>query len=161
MIRPTIDDVAQMAGVSKSIVSRVLSGNAIYMREETRLRVEKAIIDLQYRPSSVARSLVSNRTHTVGLLISDVSNPFYPEVIHGVENVALASAAVWSPLCEKMRRQRSPTTYAGPIRRPAAWSRWSILCALRMGRGEFFPCRRGGWWVVSSYRIKQIEKRGR
>jgi LacI family transcriptional regulator len=90
MLRPTIDDVAQMAGVSKSTVSRVLSGNTIYMREGTRLRVEKAIVDLQYRPSSVARSLISNRTHTVGLLISDVGNPFYPEVIHGVENVALA-----------------------------------------------------------------------
>lgn len=60
------------------------------MRKGTRARVEKAIVDLQYRPSRVARSLVSNRTHTVGLLISDVSNPFYPEVIHGVENVALA-----------------------------------------------------------------------
>jgi LacI family transcriptional regulator len=89
MLRPTIDDVARIAGVSKSTVSRVLSGNTNHMRDETRQRVEKVIGDLQYRPSSVARSLTSNRTYTVGLLISDVSNPFYPEVIHGVEDVAL------------------------------------------------------------------------
>lgn len=88
MSRPTIADVAQQAGVSKATVSRVLSGRAEYMREETRLRVEKAIELLEYRPSSVARSLTSKRTYTTGILISDVGNPFYPEVIHGVENVA-------------------------------------------------------------------------
>lgn len=89
-MRPTIADVARLAGVSKSSVSRVLSGNTSYMSEVTRLRVETAIHDLQYRPNMIARSLISNRTRTVGLLISDVSNPFYPEVIHGVEDVAVA-----------------------------------------------------------------------
>ncbi|MFC1961329.1 LacI family DNA-binding transcriptional regulator [Chloroflexota bacterium] len=86
--RPTIDDVAQAAGVSKATVSRVLNGNDHYMRDATRQRVEQAITDLQYRPSSVARSLTSRRTYTVGLLLSDVSNPFYPDVIHGVEDAA-------------------------------------------------------------------------
>ena len=68
--------------------SRVLSGRAEYMRDETRQRVEQAIERLNYRPSSVARSLTSKRTHTAGILISDVGNPFYPEVIHGVEDTA-------------------------------------------------------------------------
>ena len=88
MARPTIADVAQQAGVSKATVSRVLSGRAEYMRESTRQRVEQAIELLNYRPSSVARSLTSKRTHTAGILISDVGNPFYPEVIHGLEDVA-------------------------------------------------------------------------
>ena len=89
--RPTIADVARVAGVSKSTVSRVLNDRTQYMREGTRQRVLQAMDELGYRPSAVARSLVSKRTHTVGLLISDVGNPFYPEVIHGVEDVALAA----------------------------------------------------------------------
>lgn len=90
MSRPTIADVAQAAGVSKSTVSRVLSGNVDYMRPQTRARVEQAIAELGYRPSRVARSLTSKRTYTAALLVSDVGNPFYPEVIHGVEDLALS-----------------------------------------------------------------------
>jgi LacI family transcriptional regulator len=91
MTRPTIADVARLAGVSKSTVSRVLNENMHYMRPETRERVALAISTLGYNPSSVARSLTSKRTHAVGLLVSDVSNPFYPDVIHGVEDVALSN----------------------------------------------------------------------
>lgn len=87
--RPTIDDVAKAAGVSKATVSRVINGYDRHIRAATRQRVEQAIADLAYRPSSVARSLTSRRTFTVGLLLSDVSNPFYPDVIHGVEDIAL------------------------------------------------------------------------
>lgn len=90
MPRPTIADVARTAKVSKSTVSRVLSGKPDYMREATRSRVEHAISKLNYRPSSVARSLVSKQTHTMGLVISDVANPFYADVIHGAEDVAIA-----------------------------------------------------------------------
>ncbi len=89
MSRPTIVDVAKVAGVSKATVSRVLSGNAEYMRPQTRERVLTAIEQLNYRPSNVARSLTSKRTYTAGILVSDVGNPFYPEVIYGVEDVAL------------------------------------------------------------------------
>lgn len=91
MSRPTIVDVAEIAGVSKATVSRVLSGNAEYMRAETRERVLAAIKELDYRPSSVARSLTSKRTQTAGILVSDIGNPFYPEVIRGVEDVALTN----------------------------------------------------------------------
>jgi len=89
MSRPTIVDVAKTAGVSKATVSRVMSGNAEYMRPATRDRVLAAIEQLDYRPSSVARSLTSKRTFAAGILVSDVGNPFYPEVIRGVEDVAL------------------------------------------------------------------------
>lgn len=90
MNRITIKDVANLAGVSKTTVSHVLNQTR-FVQEETRQRVLKAIEELGYRPSSIARSLVSKRTKTIGLLISDVGNPFYPDVILGVEEVALAN----------------------------------------------------------------------
>ncbi len=88
---PTIDDVAAAAGVSKATVSRVLSGHFAHIRPETRERVEAAIQALGYRPSAVARSLSSRRTFTVGMLVSDVANPFYGDVIHGVEDQAIGA----------------------------------------------------------------------
>lgn len=88
MSRTTIADVAKVAGVSKATVSRVLSGNYEYMKPQTRESVEEAIEILGYRPSSVARSLTSKRTNTTAILVSDVGNPFYADVIHGVEDVA-------------------------------------------------------------------------
>ena len=91
MTTPTIEDVAAAAGVSKATVSRVLSGTFAHIRPETRRRVEEAIASLNYRPSAVARSLTSHRTFTVGMLVSDVANPFYGDVIHGVEDEAIAA----------------------------------------------------------------------
>ena len=88
MSRTTIADVARVAGVSKATVSRVLSGNYEYMKPDTRNSVQEAIEKLGYRPSSVARSLTSNRTNTAAILVSDVGNPFYADVIHGVEDEA-------------------------------------------------------------------------
>lgn len=91
MTIPTIEDVAAAAGVSKATVSRVLSGTFTHIRPATRKRVEDAIKALNYRPSAVARSLSSHRTYTVGMLVSDVANPFYGDVIHGVEDEAIAA----------------------------------------------------------------------
>jgi len=88
MARITIADVAKMAGVSKATVSRVMNGNYGYIKDDTREKVLDAISKLGYRPSSVARSLTSKRTQTAGILVSDVGNPFYANVIHGVENIA-------------------------------------------------------------------------
>lgn len=90
MARVTIADVARTAGVSKATVSRVLSGHHQYLKAATRERVEHAISELEYRPSSVARSLTSKRTHTVGVLVADIANPFYSDVFHGIEDSALS-----------------------------------------------------------------------
>lgn len=89
MSRVTIAEVAEKAGVSKATVSRVLSGNHKYLRAATRQRVEQAIAQLDYRPSTMARSLTSKRTNTVGVLVADISNPFYPDVFLGIEDRAL------------------------------------------------------------------------
>jgi DNA-binding LacI/PurR family transcriptional regulator len=90
MKRVTIKDVALRSGVSKSTVSHVLNKTR-FVEDHTRQKVLQAIQELNYRPSSIARSLVSQRTGTAGLLISDVGNPFYHDVILGVEEVALTN----------------------------------------------------------------------
>lgn len=85
----TIADVALAAGVSKATVSRVLSGSSVAIRPETRERVMAAVNVLGFRPNSVARSLSVRRTFTVGVLVSDIGNPFYADVIHGIEDAGL------------------------------------------------------------------------
>jgi DNA-binding LacI/PurR family transcriptional regulator len=87
--RVTTSDVAKHAGVSYTTVSHVINETR-FVAEETRQRVLQAIVDLNYTPSQVARSLATQQTYSVGLLISDVGNPFYHRVILGVEDVALA-----------------------------------------------------------------------
>jgi DNA-binding LacI/PurR family transcriptional regulator len=85
-----MSDVAERAKVSKSTVSHVINETR-FVEEHTKQRVLRAIEELDYRPSRIARGLASQRTNTVGLLISDVGNPFYHQVILGVEDVALAN----------------------------------------------------------------------
>lgn len=82
--RPTIIDVAAAAGVSKSLVSLVLRG-ASNVSDEKRRLVHAAAAELGYRPNGVARSLVQRRSHLLGILLSDLHNPFFAEVIDGVQ----------------------------------------------------------------------------
>jgi len=84
--QPTIIDVAREAGVSKSTVSRVISGHKSLVREETRQRVLKAIRKLGYERNAIAGSLRTNRTCTAILIIPDITNPFWPEVARGVQD---------------------------------------------------------------------------
>jgi LacI family transcriptional regulator len=88
----SIRDVAAAAGVSIATVSRVLSPASaeIRMRQETRDRVVRAIEDLGYRPNDLARALLQQRTSAIGLVLPDISNPYYPPLVRGVEDVASA-----------------------------------------------------------------------
>jgi DNA-binding LacI/PurR family transcriptional regulator len=83
--RATIRAVASEAGVSISTVSNVISGRYHQMSNETRERVLAAMERLNYRPNQVARSLVTNRTATIGLIIGEVTNSLYPPVTIGAE----------------------------------------------------------------------------
>lgn len=82
-----IVDVAKQAGVSTATVSRVMSG-ALGVSEETRTRVNAAVKSLGYRPDLAARRLRSGRTDTLGLIVSDIRNPFFTEISRAVEDVA-------------------------------------------------------------------------
>lgn len=84
----TIKDVARQAGVSVGTVSHVLSGT-VPVRTVLRDRVHAAIHKLDYHPNYVARSLKANRTKTLGMVISDITNPFFPQVVRGAEDCAL------------------------------------------------------------------------
>lgn len=83
----TIVDVARVAGVSVSTVSRVIRGHD-EVSEDTRVRVQSVIDRLAYRPSGVARALVAGYSKTVGLVVSDITNPFYPQLAKSVEREA-------------------------------------------------------------------------
>ena len=76
----SIVDVARNAGVSKSTVSRVLTDDA-RVRPETRRRVEQSIAALGYRPNALARGLIRGRTHALGLVVFDLANPFFGELL--------------------------------------------------------------------------------
>ena len=82
--RPTIYDVAERAGVSTFTVSRVMNDSG-FVREETRAKVEKAIAELGYVPRAAARKLRSRRADVIGLILSDVTNPFWARVIEAVQ----------------------------------------------------------------------------
>jgi LacI family transcriptional regulator len=83
----TIRDVARLAGVSTMTVSRVVN-NSGYTSQVARGRVERAIAELGYVPNAVARHLRSNRTKTIALVLSDITNPFFTTIARGVEDVA-------------------------------------------------------------------------
>jgi LacI family transcriptional regulator, galactose operon repressor len=85
--RVTIADVAELAAVSKTTVSHVLSGKRV-VAAPTRLRVESAIRELGYRPDGLARSLRTQRTHMIALMIPDIANPYYPPLARGLEDGA-------------------------------------------------------------------------
>ncbi len=85
MARVRIQDVAEKAGVSTATVSHVINETR-FVREETRQRVLAAIDTLNYQPSAIARGLATNSTQTIGLVISDIANPFFTAVARGVED---------------------------------------------------------------------------
>ena len=83
----TIKDVAEKAGVSTSTVSHVIN-NTRFVSEELKQSVLKAIKELSYYRDAQARGLATGKTHIIGLIVSDITNPFFPELIRGAETCA-------------------------------------------------------------------------
>ncbi|MDN3651604.1 LacI family DNA-binding transcriptional regulator [Thalassotalea ponticola] len=81
----TIYQVSELAGVSVATVSRVLNNNA-KVSDRTREKVEKAMQELGYRPNSIAQSLASNRTNSVGVLVAEIHGPFFGAMMSGIES---------------------------------------------------------------------------
>jgi len=79
----TLEHVAAKAGVSRQTASRAINGKA-EIRDETRDRVLRAAADLGYVPNAFARGLVTHRSDTIGLIVGDITNPFFPDVARGV-----------------------------------------------------------------------------
>jgi LacI family transcriptional regulator len=87
---PNLIDIAKRAGVAPITVSRVIN-NSGYVSQPTRERVEAAVKELGYVPNTIARGLRSKRTHTLALIVTDITNPYFTSMARGVEDVAGAS----------------------------------------------------------------------
>ncbi|MBO9600003.1 MAG: LacI family DNA-binding transcriptional regulator [Cohnella sp.] len=86
-MKPTIMDVAERARVSKATVSRVLNQNP-QVKGEIKERVLRAIEELEFRPSAIARNLATSRSNVVGLILPDITNPYFPFIARGIEDAA-------------------------------------------------------------------------
>lgn len=87
MKRASIKDVARLAQVSHSTVSRALSGSPL-ISSPTAARIRKLAEEAGYRPSAAARSLVTSRTNTIGVVVTSIADPFAAEVVLGIEEAA-------------------------------------------------------------------------
>lgn len=104
----TIVEVAKRAGVSVGTVSNVVRGDPRVGRD-FRERVEAAIRELDYHPNEIARSLKVNQTFMLGMVLPDITNPFFPEIIRGAEDTALERRylLVTANTDEQIERERS------------------------------------------------------
>lgn len=83
----TIKDIAKRTGVSHSTVSRALRGDPL-ISEETTERIRQAAQEMAYLPSAAARSLKTNRSEVLGVIVSSIDDPFFSEILFGIEEVA-------------------------------------------------------------------------
>src|SRR6202022_616653 len=103
----TIRDVAKESGFSSTTVSIVLNAAPLarYLPPATKKRIEKAAKKLGYRPNMFARSLRSRRSHTIGVMVFDMSDPFCTPVLRGIENSLYQSSFL--PILTDVHNERS------------------------------------------------------
>ena len=111
-----IDEVARRAGVSITTVSRVLNSVSEYpVAAATRRRVLAAASALQYSPSALARALVTRRSHMVGVLLGDIVDPYFAEIVRGIEDVA-RRAGYLVVVCNTSRDPGTERRYVAALR---------------------------------------------
>ena len=86
----TVKDIAKKAGVSHSTVSRALRSNPL-ISDETTQRIQKIAVELGYLPSAAARTLKTNRSHVLGVVLTSIDDPFFSEILEGIEEVIQSS----------------------------------------------------------------------
>ncbi|PYE52337.1 LacI family DNA-binding transcriptional regulator [Paenibacillus barcinonensis] len=112
---PKIDDVAKQAGVSVTTVSRVLN-NRGYISEETREKVYRVMKELNYQPNEMARALFRRKSNMIGLIIPDVSHPFFSEMTYYLEYYADKSGYKLL-LCNSNRDVRKESKYMDMLKK--------------------------------------------
>ncbi|GAF63494.1 putative transcriptional regulator [Bacillus sp. TS-2] len=98
-------DVAKLAGVSPTTVSRVLNENG-YVSEEVRSKVKKAIEELEYVPNRMGRNLRMQKSGQIACITNGLSNPFYSEIVLGIEEIALANDYTFSIYSSDLDKQQ-------------------------------------------------------
>lgn len=88
MKKSTLKDIAERVGVSKATVSMVLNNKNINVSKSTREKIFKAVEELNYIPNYVARSLSTNKTETIGIILPDIENPFFSQISRAIEDAA-------------------------------------------------------------------------
>jgi len=88
-MKPKLNDVAVLAGVSVTTVSRVINNHG-YLSQQTKDKVFKAMKELHYQPNNMARSLQGKNTQLIGIIFSDISNPFFAELVSRIEKLLFA-----------------------------------------------------------------------
>lgn len=86
-MRVSIKDIAKQAGVSHSTVSRALADHPV-IPEPTRRRIQRLARKLHYTPNAIARGLVTQHTHAIGVIVTSIADPFVGEVVRGIEQIA-------------------------------------------------------------------------
>ena len=88
-MKPKLNDVAKLAGVSVTTVSRVINDHG-YLSQKTKDKVFKAMKELHYQPNNMARSLQGKNTKLIGVIFSDIRNPFFGELVSRIEKILFA-----------------------------------------------------------------------
>ncbi|HAF71011.1 MAG: LacI family transcriptional regulator [Acetothermia bacterium 64_32] len=111
----TIRDVAERAGVSVATVSHVINGTR-KVAPETAERVRRAMEELDYHPNAVAQSLRTRKTHVIGVVVSDITNPFFATLVRGAEDAAL-EAGYSIVVCNSDETPEKENRYVQVLRR--------------------------------------------
>ncbi|WP_099355602.1 LacI family DNA-binding transcriptional regulator [Fredinandcohnia onubensis] len=112
-MKAKLEDVAKLAGVSPTTVSRVMN-NRGYISEKTRQKVEDAIKELNYYPNDIARSLFKQRTNFIGLILPTINNPFFSELALYIENES-ANHGFKIILCNSLGQLDKEKSYASML----------------------------------------------
>ncbi|MGX6607291.1 LacI family DNA-binding transcriptional regulator [Micromonosporaceae bacterium Da 78-11] len=147
----TIRDVAKAAGVSTATASRALSVPEM-VRPETRARVQQAADELGYYPNRAARGLITGRTGNIGLIVTDLTNPFFPSVVKGVQS--RAGEADYSVFLADSGED--PVVEAGLVRALSKQVDGILLCSSRMAADELLAASGNTVTVMLNRRVGRI-----
>lgn len=132
----TIRDVARVAGVAVSTVSRVINQSG-YVAKDTEARVKVAMQQLNFQPSGIARGLISRKTGSIGLLVPDVANPFFSDITRGAEDAAIAEGFSLF-LCNSDWQLDRERMYLDILRR--RWVDGVIVAGTRSSESDLLEC---------------------
>ena len=141
---PTIKDIARKTGVSHSTVSRALSGSAL-IPPETTARIRQVAAEMGYQPSAAARSLKTRRSRVLGVIVSSMDDPFFAEILQGVEDAAQASGYSLFIASSQRDAQRSQQITRSLLEHRADGV---IICSTSFSTEQNQPFQQAGFPIV-------------